>query len=465
MPPKKKITRTQTQKQKQRQSVVVNVNTAPKRSKAKRKGRRSAAPRLTVEDAEYINALNRTIPAVQINPMPLMQEDRAIGLVRELVGQLKPQIYASPYQAIPRINSVVEESRDVGNFSYKAPAAFPSEKNVADSIYSSSPIPILEGKTGLEKINITQEPAKVSIKALDSPPTEFFGVDIAQKNEFEPPQPPAAAGLPINRPDGDFSFSTPETPMFEKQDDALFNPKAFTHSATHQKNKNVLNDFEEETYSRIELSAKKPPKTTNINNIPLETHTPIIENKIPSSSMFKSSIQTPPETYSNITKSQHSQPSAKAFNALINKPIASRANAIIDEKPNDFITGEAAPSSKKTIGTLRVNIDEEEPEPIINLKSTSKVRKTKMPVYKKIADIFGLEESHAKERYNAAVQEQIQKGKTKKQAQDIVNATMRRAALKPEEARAKFESRPRSRLRMINPATQKVEIVNVKSNV
>lgn len=62
--------RKQKQKQKQRQSqkVVVNVGTiAPKRRRA---APRRRAPRQTVEEAEYIAALNRTMPAIQVNAVP-----------------------------------------------------------------------------------------------------------------------------------------------------------------------------------------------------------------------------------------------------------------------------------------------------------------------------------------------------------------------------------------------------------
>ncbi len=61
--------RKQKQKQKQRQSqkVIVNVNTSAPRGRAPRRRR---APRQTMEEAEYIAALNRTMPAIQYNAIP-----------------------------------------------------------------------------------------------------------------------------------------------------------------------------------------------------------------------------------------------------------------------------------------------------------------------------------------------------------------------------------------------------------
>lgn len=66
----------QKQKQKQSQKVVVNIGTAAA-AKKRRAPRKRRAPAMSVEDAEYISALTRTIPAVQINPIPAMQAPSA----------------------------------------------------------------------------------------------------------------------------------------------------------------------------------------------------------------------------------------------------------------------------------------------------------------------------------------------------------------------------------------------------
>lgn len=73
-------------------AVVVNVGSVAKRRAPAR--RRAAAPRQTIEEAEYIAALNRTMPSVQINPPPasqggLLSQDQAVGLLQSVLS-LKP---------------------------------------------------------------------------------------------------------------------------------------------------------------------------------------------------------------------------------------------------------------------------------------------------------------------------------------------------------------------------------------
>lgn len=83
----------QKQKQRQSQRVVVNIAAPPKRRRAPRRRR---APKQSVEEAEYIAALNRTMPAVQINApiphipqqqIPILQPESVTGLANVLVPE------------------------------------------------------------------------------------------------------------------------------------------------------------------------------------------------------------------------------------------------------------------------------------------------------------------------------------------------------------------------------------------
>lgn len=100
------------------------------------------------------------------------------------------------------------------------------------------------------------------------------------------------------------------------------------------------------------------------------------------------------------------------------------------------------------IKTKKIMVESEEDD---EEETTPKEKKTRPRIYKQMMELFNLDESHAKERYENSIQEQILKGKTRKQALAIVNATFKEAAKNPEEARVRFESRPRSRLRLIKP--------------
>lgn len=232
MPRKQK----QKQKQTQRQSVVVNIGEAPKRKAAARR-RRPRAPRQTIEEAEYIAALNRTMPAVQINPppatqVPLLSQEQAVGLIQSALAMRPPSEISiaqrevrqreAASQTAPRPEMKESEAQtrltvkskpaivDIpahSTFSFKdTPAVVPQGEPAVDRAI----IP-LEAGPRFKETTVVSEPASdnIHMNALAAPNADKMSRPEAG---FPKPTLPESGDLvPIMRRDPDYAFNAVTT--------------------------------------------------------------------------------------------------------------------------------------------------------------------------------------------------------------------------------------------------------------
>jgi hypothetical protein len=178
----RKLKQKQKQKQSQRQSIVVNVGEV--RRKRRATGARRRAPKQTIEEAEYIAALNRTMPAVQINPIPatqqipLLSQEQAFGLLQSALSSrpsgekslaqkdVERRDAAAKMQqtneqlenTLSRIRSV--PSPEIPGFSFTPPKDLVPKGEPA---IPTTAIPLMAGPTNQELTSIVDKP-KITIR-------------------------------------------------------------------------------------------------------------------------------------------------------------------------------------------------------------------------------------------------------------------------------------------------------------
>lgn len=237
--PRVKRSQKQKQKQKQSQSVVVHIGS----NIAKRIGRRRRAPRApkqTIEEAEYISALNRTMPSVQINPIPATQQPAAVPILQseqlaslseaikdigkeraylkaqreisiregprispdEMMDRaplvsipsqpLKAEISEKPLKQGIRISEISDRPPVVSMPSFPLRSEAP-EKLTLMTRPDFESIPLMSKPRGQEVTTIISEPSSnIHMNALSGKPVEYFGIDVAQQTDFPKPTLPAS---------------------------------------------------------------------------------------------------------------------------------------------------------------------------------------------------------------------------------------------------------------------------------
>jgi hypothetical protein len=221
----RKLKQKQKQKQSQRQSIVVNVGEV--RRKRRATGARRRAPKQTIEEAEYIAALNRTMPAVQINPIPatqqipMLSQEQAFGLLQSALSSrpsgekslaqkdVERRDAAAKMQqtndalesTLSRIRSV--PSPEIPGFSFTPP------KNIVPQGEPGIPttaIPLMAGPSNQELTTIADKP-KITIRVPK--PMSSDNQDMMSRSEAGFPIKTLAASVaqPLDRPDGNFDFN------------------------------------------------------------------------------------------------------------------------------------------------------------------------------------------------------------------------------------------------------------------
>lgn len=219
----RKLKQKQKQKQNQRQSIVVNVGDVRRKRRATTGRRR--APKQTIEEAEYIAALNRTMPAVQINSVPatqqvpLLSQEQAFGLLQSAISS-RPQAERSIAQRdverrdaaanMQRANDAIENTMvrtrntpapEISGFSFTpsrpiVPMGEPAIPSVA--------IPLEAKPSSQELTTIADKPREVKIPIMDTDTREEpFKIQI---NSL-----PTTTVNPLDKPDADFAFNATTT--------------------------------------------------------------------------------------------------------------------------------------------------------------------------------------------------------------------------------------------------------------
>lgn len=253
MPRKQK----QKQKQSQRQTVVVNV-AAPRKRKSS--GRRRKGGEKALQEAEYIAALNRTMPAVQINPppasqVPMLSQEQAVGLLQSALAMRPPAAegmslaqkdvqrrdaavrmqreFTRPRRV--NLNEVPEslaDNEDVqnalgalrmttsrlkglglegSNFSFSpTPDLVPSGM---PDVPFDQPIPLAGSPIMQDTVDIVSEPSSnIRMNVMDEP--NDVGISPGRLSLLNP-KPIATLPQPLDQPDADLRFAyitTPRTP-------------------------------------------------------------------------------------------------------------------------------------------------------------------------------------------------------------------------------------------------------------
>jgi len=224
------------QAQTQRQAFVINIGDNAQRRAPVR--RRRAAPKQTIEEAEYIAALNRTMPAVQITPapvinpppvnppVPLLSQEQAVGLLQTALS-MQPskeksiaQKDAERRQAVARMsntNRMLEKSlADIRSRS--EPIDIPAHSSFS---FKDTPDVVPIGEPAVDKATIpfdlpsrwrdttiVDEPASnnIHVNALNAPNRDVMSGPEA--GFPKPTLPEAGDFVPIMRRDPDFAFNT-----------------------------------------------------------------------------------------------------------------------------------------------------------------------------------------------------------------------------------------------------------------
>lgn len=214
------------QTQAQGQAVIVNVGDEIRRRRPATV-RRRRAPKQTIEEAEYIAALNRTMPAVQINAVPatqqipMLSQEQAFGLLQSALSSrpsgekslaqkdVERRDAAAKMQqtndqlenTLTRIRSV--PSPEIPGFSFTPP------KNIVPQGEPGIPttaIPLMAGPSNQELTTIADKP-KITIRVPK--PMSSDNQDMMSRSEagFPVQVPPASVPQPLDRPDGNFDFN------------------------------------------------------------------------------------------------------------------------------------------------------------------------------------------------------------------------------------------------------------------
>jgi hypothetical protein len=219
----RKLKQKQKQKQNQRQSIVVNVGEV--RRKRRATGARRRAPKQTIEEAEYIAALNRTMPAVQINPIPatqqvpLLSQEQAFGLLQSALSSRPPAEKSIAQRDVERRDAATNMQRandaientlvrtrntpapEIPGFSFTpsrpiVPMGEPAIPSVA--------IPIEAKPSSQELTTIADKPREVKIPIMDSDNRE-------EPFKFKINSLPTSTDNPLDKPDADFAFNATTT--------------------------------------------------------------------------------------------------------------------------------------------------------------------------------------------------------------------------------------------------------------
>jgi hypothetical protein len=213
----RKLKQKQKQKQSQRQSIVVNVGEV--RRKRRATGARRRAPKQTIEEAEYIAALNRTMPAVQINPVPatqqipMLSQEQAFGLLQSALSSRpsgeksiaqkdveRRDAAAKMQQTNEQLENTLSRIRsvptpEIPSFSFTPPKDLVPKGEPA---IPTTAIPLMAGPTNQELTTIADKP-KFIIRVPKNVPANETGFPI----QTLPPSMPQ----PLDRPDGNFDFN------------------------------------------------------------------------------------------------------------------------------------------------------------------------------------------------------------------------------------------------------------------
>lgn len=228
--------RKQKQKQTQRQTVVVHVGEVRRKRRAPARRR---APRQTIEEAEYIAALNRTMPAVQINPppasqVPMLSQEQAVGLLQSALASRPPAERSLAQREVERrdaaahmqrTNDLLEES--LAGINRRAEIQIPEHSSFS---FTPTPaiVPMGEPAPAWEAIPIRAEPRGQALFDLVREPGSdnvrtTHALDFANADSQTSPfpslfhplslVPSSPARLPLDRPDGNFAFASTTEPQ------------------------------------------------------------------------------------------------------------------------------------------------------------------------------------------------------------------------------------------------------------
>lgn len=223
----------QKQKQKQSQAVIVNVSVPPKR-RSRGKGRKRV-PKQSIEEAEYISALNRTMPAVQVNPIPAVQQPAGIPILKpeHLESLVRDVAKSEAHRQMQIRQESVEDflrkhmEPDIpegSNFSFKPTRDVVPKGEPLEAPWGQ-PIPLMAPKRGQELTDMADKPREERIPGMEGKPQEWFGVERNQQADFPKATMPASMGIPINRPDGDYAFANTTVTSASYVDSNIPRPK------------------------------------------------------------------------------------------------------------------------------------------------------------------------------------------------------------------------------------------------
>jgi hypothetical protein len=217
----RKLKQKQKQKQNQRQSIVVNVGEV--RRKRRATGARRRAPKQTIEEAEYIAALNRTMPAVQINPIPatqqvpLLSQEQAVGLLQSALSSRPPAEKSIAQRDVERRDAATNMQRandalentlvrtrntpapEIPGFTFTpSPAIVP----MGEPAIPTTDIPLMAAPTGQELTTIADKPRVQVQRSMDTDNRDNTRPLTIQMNSL-----PTTTINPIDIPDRNFDFN------------------------------------------------------------------------------------------------------------------------------------------------------------------------------------------------------------------------------------------------------------------
>ena len=251
-------------------AVVVNVGTVAKR----RAPARRRAPRQTIEEAEYIAALNRTIPSVQINPPPasqggLLSQDQAVGLLQSVLS-LKPSGEKSIAQRdverrdaaahMQQTNTLLEHSLadivrrpevDISPFNF---TRTPDLISRAEPPAPRDTIPLVQSASPANDMLSASRP----ISGLDSPLRDTNTLSLIHPDLLE--SSPEAS--PIDRPDKVFEFHRNVLPG-----EGDFTPGAKQRAITQKQKQAYIEARKAEGLTKYEAEKEWKKKTVQPNLI------------------------------------------------------------------------------------------------------------------------------------------------------------------------------------------------------